>query len=295
MLHAFEEVEGISTAYIEEASEIMHHFDAVAVFLKASCLLNGPPLPWKDYAGLKVILDHDAYQDYWSGFRTRHLGLWSTNIPRLGFDLAIVSGNGTARHLNQNGIDAVTLHKGYAEDRFLPLGQTRLGLCTFGTAYRARSAMFRTVRNAGIPLADASAPYSHLNDTLNRYQGTVVCNMGADVRLGKLGRAIERQRPGTFLMLSPAAEPMIKNFETAASGCAVFMDEVEDLDELGFVDGHTAITYRDFPELVDKLDYWMSKPSQLSQIGSAAAELCSERHTWRLRAQQFMRLIESRI
>ena len=92
-----------------------------------------------------------------------------------------------------------------------------------------------------------------------------------------------------------APEPMIKNFEAAASGCAVFMDDVEDLDELGFIDGHTAIIYRDFSELIDKLDYWLSRPSQLERIGLAAAELCAERHTWRYRAQQFVHLIESRM
>ena len=295
MLRAFEEMEGISTAYIEDASDMIHQFDAVAFFLKARYLLNGPPLPWKDYSGLKVILDHDALQDYCSGFGTRHLGLWTANIPRLGFDLAVVSGNATASHLSDNGIDAVTLHKGFAQERFRPLGRTRAGICSFGTPYRARSAMFRTVTNAGIPLVDSSAPYSDLNESLNQYQATLVCNMGAEVRWGKLGRAIERYRPGTLLKLIAAPEPMIKNFEAAASGCAVFMDDVEDLDELGFIDGHTAIIYRDFSELIDKLDYWLSRPSQLERIGLAAAELCAERHTWRYRAQQFVHLIESRM
>ena len=152
--------------------------------------------------------------------------------------------------------------------------------------------MLHRVRAAGTRVQDINVDYSELNGVLNRHAAVLICNMTSTVRLGALGKVAERLRPGSALNLETAPEPMVKNFESLASGTCVFMDCFPESDELGFVDGENCVTYADFDELNDKLRHFLSRPDEMADIGRAGAELARERHTWEHRSVRFRELID---
>jgi hypothetical protein len=273
-------------------------FDAVVFFVKFRQLRLADSIAWRGYDGLRVLMDHDAFMDYttWSYFfGTTYRGEWTQHIRRLGFDLAVVSGTATAEHLARQGLDAEVVHKAVATNQFFDARAVRSGIGHYGSPYRSRAAMLRRMAKQGIAIKQISSPYLELNSALNALQSVIVCNMGASVRFGKMGRAIERIRPGDALVIHPAPEPMLKNFEAAAAGCATFMDDVADLQELGFVDGQNAIIYRDFDDLRDRLVHYAERVDKLESIGSAGALLCSERHSWDHRAALLLNLLNRRL
>jgi spore maturation protein CgeB len=100
-------------------------------------------------------------------------------------------------------------------------------------------------------------------------------------------------RPQAFLRIHPGSEVMMKNFEAAAAGCAVFADWIEDMDQLGFRDGASFLGYRSFDELVEKIRYYDENVDHLALIAAAGEELCRTRHTWACRARDLYRLVSS--
>jgi hypothetical protein len=80
-------------------------------------------------------------------------------------------------------------------------------------------------------------------------------------------------------------EPMAKQFECSALGCAVIRDRQPELYDLGFVEGESVLSYDTFPEMMDLVDrYSTSKGiADLEQIGKAAREV-ARKHTWTHRA-----------
>lgn len=266
-------------------------FDAVVFFVKFKQLKLRPSINWDGFAGLRVLLDMDSFHDYGGWWGSPHVGGWTETIPRLGFDLIVVSGESSRRHFSALGIQTEVFHKGFDPAQFHDLDLPRRGLGHYGSPYGARLAMLRRVRKAGIEVGSIKVPYPELNTTLNHFLAIAVCNMTSLPRFGRFGRAIQRVAPGTFLKIGPGPEPMAKNFEAAAAGCAVFMDDNPDLEPLGFVDGETAIVYRDFDELIDKLRFWLERPEELRRIGQAAAALSLERHTWAQRAASLQEIL----
>lgn len=279
---------------VEEGWRLPHlqQFDVVVFFVKFRQLRLRAAISWQDYCGPRVIMDHDSFHDYGGWWESPHVGEWSLHVPRLGFNAMIVSGETSRRHFRETlGIRTEIVNKGYEKRHFSDLRLPRSGIGHFGAPYGARMAMLRHVRSAGIVVRDISVPYGELNRALNGFEALLVCNMPSERRFGILGRAAQKIAPGSLLRVGPAPEPMAKNFEAAAAGCAVFMDHTPDLEGLGFIDGETAIIYDDFDELVDKLQYWLGRPDDLRRIGQAAARLCEARHTWEHRAQRFHEIL----
>lgn len=266
-------------------------FDSVVFFVKFRQLRQQHALDWQTFAGPRVLMDHDSFHDYGGWWGSGYAGEWTTHIPRLGFTLMIVSGELSRHHFAAVGIPTEVLPKGFDPDAFYDLDLTRTGLGHYGSPYGARLAMLRRVRRAGIEVGDIRVPYPDLNAALNAYLAILVCNMTSIPRFGLVGRAIQRVARGTLLKIGPGPEPMAKNFEAAAAGCAVFMDDNPDLAPLGFIDGETAIVYRGIDELVDKLRYWLDRPDDLRRIGRAAAELSLQRHTWAHRAAELQQIL----
>lgn len=262
----------------------LERFEAVVYFVKFRQLREQPGIIWRGFAGRRVLLDHDSFHDYGGWWGSPHIGQWTEVVHRLGFNLMVVSGETSRRHFAAQGITTETLHKGFDPAQFRDLDLPRRGLGHYGSPYGARLAMLRRVQKAGIEVGNMRVPYLELNTELNAFLAILVCNMTSLPRFGRVGRAIQRVAPGTLLKIGPGPEPMAKNFEAAAAGCAVFMDDNPDLEPLGFIDGQTAIVYRDFDELIDKLRYWLDRPDDLRRIGQAAAALSLERHTWTHRA-----------
>ena len=261
-------------------------YDAVVVFVRFRYLRAGPSLDWRGYTGTRVLLEHDAVQNYSHIAGGRFVGAWPAEIARHGFDLTLVSGREVAQRLEADGVRTAWVPKGYDEQRFFDVGTAREGICHFGKRYAARAAMLRHLGRAGARVSHVRAPFEQLNGVLNRYAGCVVCNMEGRPRFGAAGRALQLVAPGALVSVRPGLETMIKNFEVAASGCAPFFDAIPELAELGFVDGETAFVYSGFDELAERLRGTAAE--ELREVGRRAARLARERHTWSHRVRQIL-------
>lgn len=264
-------------------------FDACMVYVRFRLLFPVEPWDWTGFDGLRVWMEHDAWFNYSRAHPTWH-GKFPETYRRHGFDLMVATGRHLAELLRLDGVDARWMPKGYSAASFSDLDRARSGVCTFGTMWPSRRAMISRLRHRAVALEDVSGSFSGLNDRLNRHTAAVVCNMPGTVPFGRPGRAVGRIVP-SFVRVGPAVEPMIKTFEVAGAGCAPVVDFLEELDELGFVDGDTCLTYRTFDEAADKL--LTIDHDELRAIGGAAESLARSRHTWRHRAQQLVELLES--
>jgi hypothetical protein len=265
--------------------------DAVVVSVKYRDLLAAPDLDWRGYTGLRVMLEHDAWLNF-ALLSLAHKGTYPSTFRRHGFDLLVASGADVAKRLREQGVAAAWVPKGYDDRVFYDEGRARAGVSTYGTSYPSRQAMARHLKRRGIRTAQLQVPYLELGHELNRYFGCIVCNMDGRYPAGLPGKVVRRLAPGAFVRPRPGFEPMIKNFEAAAAGCAVFADSITELETLGFLDGDTIITYRTFGELVSRLRDYIDRPEALRTIGERAARLCAERHTWAHRVPQLARVLE---
>jgi hypothetical protein len=264
-------------------------YDAIIVLVRFRFLRDGPPIDWRGFTGRRVLLEHDAYQNYSRMAGAGRLGAWPAEVERQGFELTIVSGREVAERLRADGVRALWVPKGYDERLFFDAEEPRWGICHFGKRYAARAAMLRHLRRAGVSVTHVAAPPDQLNAVINRYESCLVCNMEGTPAFGAVGRALQRIVPGALMTVRPGIEAMIKNFEVAASGCAPFFDAIPELSDLGFVDGATAFVYSDFDELAERLRG--TPPEQLREVGRRAAQLARERHTWSHRVEQILAVV----
>lgn len=244
------------------------------------------PFDWSGFDGLRVHYEPDAWISYSPATPQLH-GKHAAVYHRDRFHLMISTGKKTASCLRRDGVNAVWVPKGYDSTLISDLGSDRSGICTYGAPWPSRQALLARLGDA---VTNVSGPYEELNERLNRYAGAVVCNMPGRTPLGKVGRGIRRWWPG-FVRTWPAIEPMIKTFEVAGAGCAPIVDHLDELDDLGFVDGETCLTYRTFDEassIVRQADH-----DGLREIGAAAAQLARSRHTWHHRATDLMHHVEA--
>jgi hypothetical protein len=264
--------------------------DAVVVFMRYRKLLVADAIDWRGYGGLRIQLEHDAHTD--PSMEAAWRGTWARTFRRHQFDHFIVSGLRLVEHFEAQGIATSWLPKGFDDDALTDLGRRRAGVAHFGTLYRSRRAMLRSLRRSGAPIPHLTTPYEQLNDVLNDYGGVVVCSLDARARWGKLGRALERRWPGTALELGEELEPMIKTFEVAGAGCAPLLAPSPDLEPLGFIDGETALIWRDFDELARLVRDGQHDSDRLAAVGSAASRLAHARHTWSHRAAELASIID---
>lgn len=274
----------------EVAGVALDSFDVVLVWVRFRHRVDGPPLEWGSYRGQRVWMEQDA----WLSFVPHHE--YHDRFPgvfrRDRFDLMISTGRRTRDDLRNAGVDAEWVPKGFSSGVFRDLGLgAREGACTFGTAWPARRAMVHHVRRRGVDLADVSGPFPTLNERLNCYASSIVCNMPGSPPFGKAGRAIARVWP-EFVRRDRAIEPMIKTFEVAGSGCALVIDEIDELEALGFVNGETCLIYRTF----DEAARCVQQPKDvLLGIGRAGGALAHARHTWGKRAELLVDILTDRV
>lgn len=284
---AIEEELGSSVVRVEDGWPEPASFagvDAVVVFIRFRELASSAPIEWGRFGGLRLMVDHDAYLNYVDVAPSHHRGRWPEVFRHHRFDALVTSGRDVSQRLVADGVPAIWLPKGYDDRYFRDLGGHRTGYCTYGSRYRARAAMARRLSRAEITYEQLDVEYGRLGEKLNGYAGCFVCNMQGTPILGGLGRGLNRLVPGALVRTAPGIEPMIKNFEAAAAGCAVFADHIPELSDLGFVDGENFVEYRSFDELVCKAN--TIDEVRLREIGRAGAALCRSRHTWRHRALQ---------
>lgn len=268
--------------------------DVVLSFVKYRHLLRAGTVEWRGFDGLRVHYDWDALQDgHWHG--SPYAGTWVPTLRRHGFDLAITTGVRARDGLRAQGFDAEVIAKA-ADPAIRDLGLERPTLYgTYGYAYPSRALMKAELRRAGIAASAFRAPFAELGSALNRYVAVLTCTLDARLRAPALGRRLYHRAPRLFVVPGQAPEPMGKLFEVAAAGAAPFVDWTPDLDGLGFVDGETAIVYRDLDELVDRARHYRDDVDALRRIGRAAGALAARRHTWDDRAEAIRELLEGRL
>jgi hypothetical protein len=266
-------------------------YEAIVWWVRFRRLREHPPVDWGGYQGARVVYDWDVFQNYWHiGGAGDYRGMYADVFKRCAFHLVACTGYETAARLRAEGVPAVWIPKGFDAEDFRDLGLARSGICHFGRLYPARRAMLASVRGRGLDVTHIAPSYEGLNAALNRFEAAIVCNMSASTSAG-WRRWAASVVPGFPVRVRPGPEALIKNFEVAASGCALVCDEVPDLAHLGFVDGVTALTYRTFDELCAKLEAGLAATDGFKTIGARGRELCLARHTWDQRMAQLSEAI----
>ena len=261
-------------------------YDLVISRLKFRHLAAMGPIDWGACSAFKVHWDEDGFWDgLWSD--PRHRALWSENLPLLGFDLLVVTGERTKDYFEQRGFRTALVHKGF------PLGVFSDGdgprdpsIATYGQDYLSRVLARRRLERARIPIRSIKVPFDGLAAELRGSLAALSCTLDARIVGGRRLEGLARRFPTAFIRTSPGPEPMLKFFESAASGCATFTDSSPDLEDLGFVDGENAIIFADIDDLIDKARTYFEQPHLLRRIGTLGAELCRVRHSWDTRAQE---------
>ncbi len=269
-----------------------NEYTACIWFVRFRELMQKPDIDWCDYKGKKIMYDWDVHANYHKMIGDKYLGLWPDVFRRNGFHLLLTTGKECKNLLEKDDIPAYWLPKAYDKSLFSDLDRDRRGISHFGNIYLARRAMMGYLQNKKVEFTYFRCLHRELNTELNKYLGCLVCNMSVtfDSLIGKL---INKVFPYKGIKLENAIEAMQKNFEIAASGCAPIMDWIEELDDLGFEDGKTAVIYSSFDELIEKLEYYEKNPQSLREIGKNACQLATDRHTWDHRAIDLDKVIEN--
>jgi glycosyltransferase involved in cell wall biosynthesis len=204
-----------------------------------------------------VELEHDAYQNF---IPCKYTGKFSRYYRAMPHVRVLVSGAGVARRLQEEGIDAHFVPKGYDDSRLRDLGVERdieLGFVgSLGSvAYSGRKQLLEDLARVEPLLITKTRSGDEYLQTLNRIRFFV----GADVGMG---------------------EYMIKNFEAMACGCVLFTyDQGEEENRaLGFEDGVNVVLYRSLEELREKLARLRSDPAHAAAIARAGEALA--RHSF---------------
>ncbi len=266
-----------------ERSVTLTNYDAVVVFVAFNRLRAAPALGWGAFSGLRVLMDHDIIQNYSDIFDPTLRGAWPPVFYRHGFDAIITSGAEVQARLNDEGVAADWVAKGFEPTRFRPVTGARQGVATYGSAYLCRQIAERAAVDAGLPLTRLPmVPYFELGAHLARFLACMA--ISSDLVASVEQRDRLAHTPARDVPMRPGLEPMAKLFEGAGAGCCPIVDDMADLRALGFRDGETALTFSTHAELVDKLRAGLETPEKLQATGAAAAALVHAQHTWGHRA-----------
>lgn len=275
---------------IEEISDY-EKYDACIWFVRFRELINKPAFNWKDFKGFRVMYDEDANQNFHLlGDKGLYLGKWPVVYNRQEFHMMICTGRQTRDALISEGVHAYWLPKAYDPSRLFDKEIERKGIGYFGELYASRKAMLHFLKRNNLQFRYFRCSYQELNNELNKYIGCLICNMGGKIKPGLWG-LINRIYPSYGIDISPGVEPMLKNFEVAGAGCAPIADWIDELNELGFEDGRTMISYYNFQELTEKILFYQKNPEIMRNIGNQAYTLARERHTWDHRAKEFEKIL----
>lgn len=269
-------------------------YDAVVVFVAFRRLRAAPTLAWGGFSGLRVLMDHDIIQNYSDIFDQTLNGTWPPVFHRHRFDSIVTSGRVVQNRLEEDGIPADWVPKGFEPARFTDAPGRRRGIATYGSAYPCRQIAERAVRDARLPLTRLpTTSYLELGARLNRYLGCMA--ISSDIALPLDQRAALPTAAARAVPMRPGMEPMAKFFEGAGAGCCPVADAMDDLQALGFGDGETTLTFRTHAELVEKLRAALASPDTLRAMGSAAARFAHAEHTWAHRARALRTALTRRL
>lgn len=226
------------------------------------CLKRAPGL---------VVFDHDVCQNNVSTSEWYHR--YPSVLRDLGEVRIIVSGATLAGQLQDEGIDACYLAKGYDDTIISSLGIDRTHQAAFvgrvkNKVYKRRKKfLLRQEKLGRLELLRAEP-----GDAYNRLLNQIRVFVSADIGFG---------------------EYMIKNFEAMAAGCVLLAWRQPELEQssLGFVDDENVVLYDSEPELLEKLAWLKENPDSAAQIANAGQQLVSQAHTWTDRAKAMPALL----
>lgn len=219
-----------------------------------------------------VILEHDAYQNY---IPCKYTGKFSAHYRNLPWARVISSGCVVTRRLQQEGVDAVFIPKGYDQTLLRDLGRERdieLGFVgsTKSVAYSGRKALLDELAQLeDLVVTRTNSGEDYLN-ALNRIRFFV----SADVGMG---------------------EYMIKNFEAMACGCVLFAyDQGEEENQaLGFIDMENLVLYRTVSELRSKLAQLRADPAWAGRIAYKGRVLAESRFSFERIGTQIVQAMQA--
>lgn len=220
------------------------------------CLKRAPGL---------VVFDHDVCQNNVPSSEWYHR--YPAVLRDLGEVRIIVSGVTLAGQLQDEGIDACYLAKGYDRTVISELGIERIHEAAFvgrvkNKVYKQRKKfLLRQEKLGRLELLRAEP-----GEAYNRLLNEIRIFVSADIGFG---------------------EYMIKNFEAMAAGCVLLAWRQPDIEQnsLGFVDGVNVVLYEGEAELLEKLAWLKANPEQAASIAGAGQALVSQQHTWTDRAR----------
>lgn len=207
-----------------------------------------------------IFLEHDACQNYMQFSKYR--GKYSAFYRRLPWARVLCSGGVVARKLQEEGVDAVFVPKGYDETMLKNLQLPREVPVGFlgslkGIVYTERKQILEQIsERTGMVIRRTRSGAEYL-EALNRIQIFV----SADVRMG---------------------EYMIKNFEAMACGCVLvaWQQDEEEVSALGLQDMKNLVLYRSVDEAVEKINLLLADPDLSDRIAQAGQALAEERYTF---------------
>jgi len=219
-----------------------------------------------------VILEHDAYQNY---IDCKYTGKFSRHYRNLPWVRVISSGYQVTERLQQEGIDAAFVAKGYDQTLLRDLGVERdIELAFVGStgsvAYSGRKALLEELGTRENLLVTKTKSGDDYLNTLNRIRFFV----GADVGMG---------------------EYMIKNFEAMACGCVLLAYDQGEAENraLGFVDMHNLVLYTSVSQLQEKLALLRGDPELASRIAQNGTQLVQSQYSFARIGEQIVEVMRT--
>jgi glycosyltransferase involved in cell wall biosynthesis len=80
-------------------------------------------------------------------------------------------------------------------------------------------------------------------------------------------------------------------YNIMATGCPIVVQKFNGMEEHGFVDGKTCISWVTIPEMVRKVRYYKNHPQEREEIGQAGRQLILGRHLWTHRVEGLFNIL----
>jgi glycosyltransferase involved in cell wall biosynthesis len=218
-----------------------------------------------------VFLEYDAWQNYMP--ESKNFGLFSKLYRSIPGCRVISSGRTVTRRLQEEGIDAHFVAKGYDDISITNRRGNRDIFAGFigsikHQSYAARRKTLETINdNFPITIQQTESGQAYV-DALNRIRVFVSADSGM-------------------------SEYMLKNFEAMAAGCVLLAEDQgsEENDALGLVDMHNVALYRSPQEAVEKLKLLRENPELCTRLSRNGMQLVHEH----FRFSQLGRLIAEQV
>lgn len=218
-----------------------------------------------------IFLEHDACQNYMS---CKYTGKFSRYYKKLPWVRVLSSGAVVTRRLQEEGVDAVFVPKGYDQELLSNLEQPRdieLGFIgsTKSLLYSQRKEFLEQLSEQENLFATRTKSGGEYLQTLNRIRFFV----GADIGLG---------------------EYMIKNFEAMACGCVLFAYDQgqEENEALGFKDMHNIVLYKTLKDFQTKLAKLRENSDLAKTIARNGQNLVEEHYSFSKIGKKVVKAIE---